>query len=575
MKELPPVPETLQSLRIERFKRIRDATFDLGTLNVLVGANNSGKSSIIQGLHFAIAVLQTIGLAKKFPTSSNNPLSMSLGPNQLIYSPSENAYALGTDGKLQEDSSEAIAISFTLTTGEQCSIRVRKGRNRNLLVSVEHPQTAKKLSKLEHPFSIFSPGLAGVAKTESYVSDGVLLRTLARGDANLVLRNILLRLWNTAEWDPFLQDLHMVFPGSDIKVAWEKKSDEFINVQMHVYGSWVPFELAGTGILQAAQILSYIHRFAPNLVVLDEPDSHLHPNNQRLLCALLRRIAEDRSTQVLLTTHSRHVVDAVGHSSGFLWVRDGTVDSVGPDQELGVLLDIGALDVKERAGDPNTRAVVLTEDALTQCLECLLTASGFKLQETAVLPYYGISGIKQLRPLVNVIYSTNPSTKIIIHRDRDYLSDSEVHEWCKQVRALKVETFVTDGVDIESHFLAPEHLAELNPEMSLSQFQTLLDEVRTTKHAELVEHFVNGMIDLARKQGTHGKLNYGKLATDAQETVAKDSSRFHKGKTVLASLRTKYQNLTGENLRSIEPTQHLRHDMLATFSRKTFGDHQV
>ena len=460
MKELPPVPETLQSLRIERFKRIRDATFDLGTLNVLVGANNSGKSSIIQGLHFAIAVLQTIGLAKKFPTSSNNPLSMSLGPNQLIYSPSENAYALGTDGKLQEDSSEAIAISFTLTTGEQCSIRVRKGRNRNLLVSVEHPQTAKKLSKLEHPFSIFSPGLAGVAKTESYVSDGVLLRTLARGDANLVLRNILLRLWNTAEWNPFLQDLHMVFPGSDIKVAWEKESDEFINVQMHVYGSWVPFELAGTGILQAAQILSYIHRFAPNLVVLDEPDSHLHPNNQRLLCALLRRIAEDRSTQVLLTTHSRHVVDAVGHSSGFLWVRNGTVDSVGPDQELGVLLDIGALDVKERAGNPKTRAVVLTEDALTQGLECLLTASGFKLQETAVLPYYGISGIKQLRPLVNVIYSTNPSTKIIIHRDRDYLSDSEVHEWCKQVRALKVETFVTDGVDIESHFLAPEHLAD-------------------------------------------------------------------------------------------------------------------
>ena len=568
------MPETLQSVRIERFKRIRDAPFDLGTLNVLVGANNSGKSSIIQGLHFAIAVLQTIGLSKKFPVTSDKPLSTSLGPHQIIYSPSEDAYALGTGGNLKENKSEAINVSFTLATGEECGVLVRKGRNRNLLVSVRHPQTAKQLSRLEHPFSIFSPGLAGVAKTESYVSDGVLLRTLARGDANLVLRNILLRLWGTQEWSPFLQDLHMVFPGIDIRVEWEKETDEFINVQIHVHGSWVPFELAGTGILQAAQILSYIHRFAPSLVVLDEPDSHLHPNNQRLLCALLRRIAEERSTQVLLTTHSRHVVDAVGHSAGFLWVRNGTVDSVGSDQELGVLLDIGALDVKERAGDPATRAVVLTEDELTHGLECLLKASGFNLQKTAVLPYYGISGIRHLRPLVNVIHSTNPRAKIIVHRDRDYLSDREVNDWCRQVRALKVETFITDGVDIESHFLNPDHLAALNPDLSVSKFRTLLDEARTTKHDELVQNFVNGMIDLARKKGTYGKLNHGKLATDAQKIFKENNStRFHKGKIVLTSLREKYQNMIGENLRVIEPTQHLRHDGLKTFSKKNFGGH--
>ena len=132
------------------------------------------------------------------------------------------------------------------------------------------------------------------------------------------------------------------FPGSDIKVNWEPETDEFINVQIKIYDSWVPFELAGTGILQATQILSYIHRFDPSLVVLDEPDSHLHPNNQRLLCALLRRIAEERSTQIILTTHSRHVVDAVGYNSGFLWVRNGKVDSVGRDEEIGVLLDIGS-----------------------------------------------------------------------------------------------------------------------------------------------------------------------------------------------------------------------------------------
>jgi predicted ATP-dependent endonuclease of OLD family len=53
---------SLQSVRIQRFKRINDALFDLDSINVLVGANNSGKSSIIQGLHFAIGVLQSVKL---------------------------------------------------------------------------------------------------------------------------------------------------------------------------------------------------------------------------------------------------------------------------------------------------------------------------------------------------------------------------------------------------------------------------------------------------------------------------------------------------------------------------------
>ena len=342
------IMETLQSVRIQRFKRITDASIDLTGVNVLVGGNNSGKSSIIQGLHFGIALLQTIGLAEKW--TAGPTLSTSLNPNQLIYSPSEDAYALGPGGKLLTQEDQAISLDLTLTSGKACSVSVRKGRNRNLVVTVRHAQVAKELSSLEKPFSIFSPGLAGITKRESYVSDGVLFRALARGDANLVLRNILLRLWKTPAWQLLLNDLNEVFPGLAISVNFRERTDEFIEVLIKSTKDWVPLEIAGTGVLQTTQILSYIHRFGPSIIVLDEPDSHLHPNNQRLLCALLRRVAEDRGTQVLLTTHSRHIVDAIGPSSGFLWVRNGSVDVAGADDEIGVLLDIGALDVKERAG---------------------------------------------------------------------------------------------------------------------------------------------------------------------------------------------------------------------------------
>jgi hypothetical protein len=42
----------LKAIHLERFKRITDAYFDLQVVNVLVGANNASKSSVIQGVHF-------------------------------------------------------------------------------------------------------------------------------------------------------------------------------------------------------------------------------------------------------------------------------------------------------------------------------------------------------------------------------------------------------------------------------------------------------------------------------------------------------------------------------------------
>jgi hypothetical protein len=197
---------------------------------------------------------------------------------------------------------------------------------------------AKSISSLDKPFSVFSPGLAGISKRENYVSDGVLFRTLARGDANLVLRNILYRLKQQPSWLQFLTDLRDVFPKLDIKIEFDEGTAEFIEVSLRTAHEWVPLEIAGTGVLQATQILSYIHRFTPSIIVLDEPDSHLHPNNQRLLCSLLRKVAEERGTQVLLTTHSRHVVDALSGTAHLLWVRNGAVEVATTDDEIGILM---------------------------------------------------------------------------------------------------------------------------------------------------------------------------------------------------------------------------------------------
>lgn len=41
-------------VKLDLFKNVTDFDTDLDKINVLVGANNSGKSSVLQGIHFSI-----------------------------------------------------------------------------------------------------------------------------------------------------------------------------------------------------------------------------------------------------------------------------------------------------------------------------------------------------------------------------------------------------------------------------------------------------------------------------------------------------------------------------------------
>jgi hypothetical protein len=551
----------LTSISVKRFKGITEAACDVGSINVLIGANNSGKSSLAQLLHFGISVLQAIELADRWGNAPS--VALSLSPTQLLYSPCTDLYALGAGGRLLESRESAIELKLTLSDGELIVIEIRRGRNGNIHVQVENVLAAKTLASLKDPFTIYSPGLAGIARSEAYISDGVLLRTIARGDANLVLRNILIRLSNKeTEWANFLDDLTMLFPGISITVEFTSETDEHVMVFADLGTGRVPIELAGTGVLQAVQILGYVHFFHPSVIILDEPDSHLHPNNQRLLCKLLQRVADERSTQVFLTTHSRHVVDALSGQAVFLWVRKGAVEAMQQDHDLAVLLDIGALDVKEMLSESQARCIVLTEDSLKKNLEVLLQASGLPMDETLVLAYYGCTSPHNLRPLLELIRASNPNAKIIVHQDRDYLLDSEVSQWEAQIRQMRADPFMTIGTDIESHFLNERHLASLNgitdPEMS-----ALLDLATDSTRQTSIEKYVNGRTDIEKKNGTFGRLNLGSLAATAGEIVDADKPRYRHSKTVLRSLRQLFHDRYTRNLRAIEVTTHVSCSTLA------------
>jgi len=449
-----------------------------------------------------------------------------------------------------------------------------KGRNRNIQIQISDVAIARTISSLEQPFTIFSPGLAGIAKSEQFVSDGVLLRTIARGDANLVLRNTLLRLWDertiNEKWNKFIFDLKEIFPELNLVVNFASQTDENIAVTVNTQGNNIPLELSGTGVLQTVRILSYIHYFIPRIIVLDEPDSHLHPNNQRLICSLLTMIAQERGVQVLLSTHSRHVLDSLHGVANLLWARNGTIETVATGTELTVLLDLGALDIKEQIRTGASVCIVLTEDERTNYLKTLLESSGFDMTRTDVKSYYGCTSTHNLRPLIQTIKEINPKATIVVHKDRDYYTDTEINLWETEIRSMGAEPFVTKGVDIESQFLNALYISTQNPVLSIELSNLLINRAMTDLKQESISDYVNGRVDIEKKARTFGQLNLGNLVAQAVAIYDSDPLKYCHSKKVVTKMRQIFQVEHGLNLELRRPDASISSEILKTIARRTF-----
>ena len=165
----------VQQIVIERFKSIESATLDLDRINVLVGANNSGKSSVLQALQFTTSVAQTAKLYSQTTKFDKKGVwATSVYPDQLIYSPVKDPYVLAKGGVLKEDENLGISVTFAEDNNQKVIATFRKGRNKNIAARFEGETVGQHLASLENPFCMYVPGLAGIPFEEEIRTVGVV-----------------------------------------------------------------------------------------------------------------------------------------------------------------------------------------------------------------------------------------------------------------------------------------------------------------------------------------------------------------------------------------------------------------
>lgn len=555
-------PPTISAIKVSNFKRIDEVAIELSDITYLVGGNNSGKSSLLQAIHTAYSCARL-----SFERGGQRKPAKVIPEVELLYRPTAHFTDLGHNRPYRGPSTEDKGIvEFVFEDAEAnaaddllFTVSMYKAHNHNN-AGVEtkgNDMISSAMADKTKLFSVYVPGLTGIPLYEEYKSLGVILRTAAGGEANLAFRNILLHL-DRLKKRKDLQDLlsTVLDKKVEFEINFDDNRSQYIDVKLKLNENPpIPIDLWGTGVLQITQMLAYALLFQPALFLIDEPDSHLHPSLQRELAYTLDTIAKQLGCRIIITTHSRHMITAAPSGTRVIWMKDGMVVDPDAREVSEILLDLGALDDFDR----DARIVMYTEDAaesaLKQCLE-----SSSHMSRISFLTYDGLRNAPKVAQMNALMRTLNKDATIVIHRDRDCLTDDEIERWSKEYVDAGMYVFVPDMSDTESYYCLPTYMATaLN--ISPDEAERRLKECLSRRDNELRSKF-------DRKRECANKMFWAKGGSPlSDELWTKWSSDCERplrhicGKDLLGYLKSQLRNGDEKRQLGLSPSSELKREL--------------
>lgn len=485
----------LKSIEIENFKKIVQAYIEPKSITVLVGGNDSGKSSFIQAMHFGITTAGSYHQAgkKTFPQE------------RLLYCPTHPFFRLSNKSEYQNQSNFYFCRLTFLDDNEKeikQIIKIYRAKNDNVGFEYErsNAEISREISNDKRLYSVFAPGVSGIPITERLYHKSEIKRGVASGDANLYLRSVLYKIRQEQKLPDLVKLVKLVFPDFYIDCSFNEEHDTSIKVTVSTAKGGIPtipLELAATGVLQILQIFAYVTLFSPKILLLDEPDAHIHPDRQITLALALKRLTQNTDTKIILTTHSKHLIAALSDVARFYGFKDGRAHLL--DQEkswLPIAQELGLTSNLEQIGSGKVSHLVITEDSEKKYIKHLLKSNGFKLEKCIFSSYSSSSQLPSAIHLAHWVKDRFPDTKIIIHRDKDVFSDEEISLLQEKNNHHSFKWLITEGTDIESYYCNAEVVAEIT-KITQQEAQEIIDEARAENHNDYVALFTKKRVDAA------------------------------------------------------------------------------
>lgn len=492
----------LTKLKVKSFKKIESVEIPLADVNILVGPNGCGKSSIIQAIHLGCCVMRQADRVDAKKTST-------VGVDELDYLPTDDYKTLGHGanwGNQAGSPSSKVTLFFEdhATVELQASCTLRSARNAGISITGSVPtELSSRLRTKKKFFSAYIPGISGIPNKEERKSKKVILKACSFGDSNVILRNALLLLKKSNPQNIALieQWIGKIIGPVSILVEHSEDTDLFIRCNVVLDGVTKPLELAGTGYLQLIQIFCYVLLFDPGVLLIDEPDIHLHPHIQERLVKVLSEVAKERGVRILLTTHSPFIVRGAPPGTNVSWLQEGNVES--DNRELvEVALGWGAF---------GKRLIIVSEDSNTALLRRLVEQWPEIDRDVAFYPGNGYANLPRPEQANELAETLGGKFKILVHRDRDALTEEEVVRLSAQYEEHGAALWLPIDSDIEAYFCNVDFL-EIFLGCTRSEAENYIQETLEQHVATIREQF-------GKQRGAHNKELYPAGGSPVNEVV--------------------------------------------------------
>lgn len=307
----------ISKIMLKDFKTYKD-TVEIkfgGRFNVIIGENNIGKSTIFEALLlWEKCYNESLTSNKKNFYSQSVPLYISfdelyflrITKDEDLFYGNKRTCEIGVEFS-EENSEEKFYLTFSLTKPsiENAYVRVQR------MAPEQFDAFKEKMDSIGTKLTEFlfiqqTEPVAKVLAKEPYMFPGQIRKKIEKGRSHEVLRNKIL----SSDIELLTERMKRVLDCDfDFKVPTRtaREKEEYINLYVTQNGKKIDVGLQGSGFLQVAEIFSSmaIMDNALNVLLIDEPDSHISPRIQNKLLDCLKEIS---NVQVFVITHNDNFV---------------------------------------------------------------------------------------------------------------------------------------------------------------------------------------------------------------------------------------------------------------------------
>lgn len=308
----------------ENFKKFEKAEIELGHDTILfVGQNNGGKTTALQAISLWSFLAQQ-WQSKKGKGKAKKRTGAPIPRNEVWAAPVRETRMLWRNGDVQDRKSKKIHLRITVhgianDTKDPWEYGMEATYSNQELLFCK-PTDPMMQPPLEVRNVFLLPPLSGVQTSEKRIDLGAQLRVIGEGRPGEILRNLLWQLHESSseKWGKLTGRVRDLFGIELLPIRYNESVDPDINVYyLPVLPDnrkmKIPMEIAnaGSGFLQFLLLAAFLYVHENAILLIDEPDSHMHVFLQHGMFDWLQEVARQNGSQLIVSTHSEVLVNSM------------------------------------------------------------------------------------------------------------------------------------------------------------------------------------------------------------------------------------------------------------------------